>query len=77
MAWIAPRPKKMSLDRRIQQIQELLEERSELSVEEIARELGVSFTWARRLMRIAEAIIPNAFYDDYSGVLKKIKERRS
>jgi len=65
------------MEQRMQQIASLLNKKDEVTLEDVIRELKVSITWAKRLMKAAEVLLPNVIYDDVNGVLKRVKEGES
>ena len=74
MSWMMSKSRRLSMEQRMQQIAALLNKKDEVTLEDVIRELKVSITWAKRLMKAAEVLLPNVIYDDVNGVLKRVKE---
>ena len=72
MAWLNHKPRRLPLEARIQQIAAIINRKGEASIEDVVMELKISFTWARRLMRAAEVMLPNVVFDEVEGKLKKV-----
>jgi len=65
---------KVSFQKRLRQIEEMLKEKEEVTAIEVSKRFGVTISWAKRLLKNVAEVLDGVEYSDLHDSLRKVQK---